>query len=133
MRLMLLYLLTAVIFLGLDAVMLVTVMRPLFAAHLQGVLLVDMRAGPAALFYAGYIAGLLALVSVPALKVRRPVQAALRGAVLGVMAYGTFEFTAYAILAPWALRMVITDTLWGTVLTGFAAWAGVVLTRRFRP
>ena len=97
MRLMLLYLLTAVIFLGLDAVMLVTVMRPLFAAHLQGVLLVDMRAGPAAL------------------------------------AYGTFEFTAYAILAPWALRMVITDTLWGTVLTGFAAWAGVVLTRRFRP
>ena len=63
MRLMLLYLLTAVIFLGLDAVMLVTVMRPLFAAHLQGVLLVDMRAGPAALFYAGYIAGLLTLHS----------------------------------------------------------------------
>lgn len=133
MRLILLYILTAAIFLGLDAVMLITTMRPLFAAHLQGVLLADMRAGPAALFYAGYIAGLLALVSVPALNARRPAQAALRGAVLGAMAYGTFEFTAYAILSPWVLQMVITDTLWGTFLTGFAAWAGVVLVRRVKP
>ena len=50
-------------------------------------------------------------------------------AILGFMAYGTFEFTNYAILKGWNLRMVITDVTWGTVLTAVSAWGGLAITK----
>jgi uncharacterized membrane protein len=82
---------------------------------------------PAALFYAAYIAGLLYLVSLPALKTGSPI--ILPAAVIGAMAYGTYEFTSYAIMKGWHPTMVATDLVWGTCLTAFSAWGGVALTR----
>ena len=57
------------------------------------------------------------------------VQALLAGALLGAMAYGTYEFTNFATLKDWHWRMVALDLAWGTALTGVSAWAGVVITR----
>jgi uncharacterized membrane protein len=45
------------------------------------------------------------------------------------MAYGTYEFTSYAILKGWHPSMVMVDLAWGTVLTAVAAWGGVMITR----
>ena len=50
-------------------------------------------------------------------------------AIIGAMAYGTYEFTSYAIMRDWHWSMVVTDTLWGATLTAFSAWAGVAITR----
>ena len=50
-------------------------------------------------------------------------------AILGAMAYGTYEFTSYAIMKDWSPVMVATDVIWGTVLTAFSAWGGLFLTR----
>ena len=50
-------------------------------------------------------------------------------AVIGAMAYGTYEFTSYAIMKDWHWSMVLTDTTWGAVLTALAAWGGVTITR----
>jgi uncharacterized membrane protein len=49
------------------------------------------------------------------------------------VAYGTYEFTNFATLVNWSPAMVATDLIWGTVLTGFAAWAGVAITRAILP
>lgn len=133
MQIILLYVSTTIVFLGLDAVMLKLVLRPLFEGHLGNLLLTNMRVGAAAAFYLAYIAGLLYLVALPALRAGAPVQALIGGAVLGAVAYGTYEFTNYATLVPWSPTMVATDTIWGTVLTGFSAWAGVVITRAALP
>ena len=73
------------------------------------------------------MAGLLYLVSWPALKTGAPI--ILPAAVIGAMAYGTYEFTSYAIMKGWHPSMVATDLIWGTVLTAFSAWAGVTITR----
>jgi uncharacterized membrane protein len=129
MTLPVLYLVTAVIFLALDALMLTFVMRPLFERHISDLLIGNVRYGPAAVFYLGYIAGLLWLVSVPALRDGLPVNALIGGFVIGAMAYGTYEFSNYATLKAWHPSMVAVDLLWGTFLTGFSAWAGVVITR----
>ncbi len=129
MQLLVLYLTTAVIFLVIDAVMLRTVLAPLFERHIGHIMLEDIRYGAAAVFYLFYIAGLLYLVSAPALAANAPTKALIGGAILGALAYGTYEFTSYAILRDWSLQMVIADTAWGTVLTGFSAWAGVMITR----
>lgn len=122
-----LYAFTAVIFLVLDALMLRFHMAPLFQRYIGAQMLEDIRIVPALVFYAAYVAGLLYLVSVPALKTGAPVL--VPAVILGLMAYGTYEFTSYAIMKDWSLRMVITDVTWGGVLTGLSAWGGLALTR----
>ncbi len=120
---------TGVVFLALDAIMLSLVMAPLFRSHLGDAMLTDPRLAPAAVFYLGYVAGLVWLISLPALKAGQPGQALWQGAVLGAMAYGTYEFSNYATLRDWHPAMVAADLIWGTVLTAFAAWAGVAVAR----
>ncbi len=129
MQIVVLYVTTATLFLALDAVMLKFVMRPVFEQHLGAWLLKEIRVGPAIAFYLLYIAGLLWVVSLPALRADEPLQALIGGAVIGAMAYGTYEFTNYATLRNWAPQMVALDVAWGTILTGFSAWIGVSLTR----
>ncbi|MCR8827758.1 DUF2177 family protein [Pseudosulfitobacter koreensis] len=129
---MMLYVVTAVIFLAIDAVMLTLVMKPLFTRHLGSAMRDSPMLAPAGLFYLAYVAGLVFLVSVPALRDAVPARAALHGAIIGAMAYGTYEFTSMSIMKDWSWQMVITDALWGTVLTGFCAWAGVALMLRFQ-
>ena len=124
-----LYLFTTVIFLVLDGVMLALHMQPLFKRHLGPLLLDNIRVLPAVAFYLAYVAGLIYLVSYPGLKTGSAVL--IPAAVIGAMAYGTYEFTSYAIMKAWHPEMVITDVLWGTFLTAFSAWGGVALTRFF--
>ncbi len=129
MTVVILYVTTAVVFLALDAVMLSFVMRPLFEAHLGGLLRDEIRLVPAGLFYLAYVGGLVWLVSLPALWEDAPKDALIAGAVVGAMAYGTYEFTSYAIMKDWHPALVVADLGWGTVLTAVAAWAGVTITR----
>ncbi len=106
--------------------MLTLVMKPLFTTHIGPLMAEPIRLAPAALFYAAYIAGLLYLVSVPALRGGSVI---LPAAIIGAMAYGTYEFTSYAIMKDWHWTMVVTDTTWGTVLTAVSAWVGVQAAR----
>lgn len=129
MQTLILYLVTAIVFLGLDAIMLKTVMRPLFEGHIGDMLATELRLVPAALFYLAYVAGVLWFVSLPALRDGAPLNALLAGAALGAMAYGTYEFTNYATLRDWHWQMVAVDVTWGAVLTGVSAFAGVIAAR----
>lgn len=123
----LLYLVTAVIFLGLDYLGIRFIVRPVFDRHVGHLLAEPLRLAPAAVFYLAYVAGLVWLVSAAALREQAPLQALVGGLVLGAVAYGTYEFTNLATLADWSWEQVVTDGLWGTALTGFSAWAGVAL------
>ncbi|MBL8561446.1 MAG: DUF2177 family protein, partial [Gemmobacter sp.] len=53
----------------------------------------------------------------------------ISAAVLGFMAYGTYEFTSYAIMRDWHWAMVAVDLSWGTVLTATSAAIGLAITR----
>jgi uncharacterized membrane protein len=129
---MILYLITALIFLVIDAIMLTLVVKPLFVRHLGDTMRDSPMLAPAGLFYLAYVAGLVFLVSIPALRDANPGRAALHGAMIGAMAYGTYEFTSMSIMKNWSWFMVAVDTSWGAVLTGFSAWAGVTLMMRFQ-
>ena len=122
-----LYAATAIVFLVIDAIMLTLVMKPLFTRHIGPLMADPLRLAPAALFYLAYVGGLLYLVSVPAL--RSGTSVLLPAFILGLMAYGTYEFTSWAIMRDWHWTMVATDVPWGGVLTAFSAWAGVAITR----
>ena len=129
MQIIVLYFVTTIVFLVLDAVMLKSVLRPLFETRVGDLLLDDIRIGPAALFYLFYVAGVVWFAGFPALKASAPVNAFFAGALLGALAYGTYEFTNYATLKLWAPQMVAVDVIWGTLLTGVSAWLGVLAAR----
>ncbi|SMX28178.1 hypothetical protein TRP8649_02293 [Pelagimonas phthalicica] len=131
MKLIVLYLVTAAVFLLLDIIGLRYLVKPVFERHVGHLFADPFRMGAAALFYLGYVAGILWFVSLPALRQGDPMAALIGGALLGLLAYGTYEFTNYATLRDWSLEQVIVDTLWGGFLTGIAAWAGVMVGRSF--
>mgnify|MGYP001820033401 FL=1 len=124
-----LYLSTAVIFLVIDAVVLTTVMKPLFEKHLGEALLQDIRLVPAMLFYLFYIFALQWLVTAPALETGLSWRLALNAAVFGAVAYGTYEFTNWATLKAWSWEMVAVDFSWGIILTTLSALGGLYVTR----
>ena len=75
----------------------------------------------AGMFYALYIG---ATVAWAVLGAERPSAAARRGALLGLVAYGTYELTNWAILRGWPALMVPIDICWGVVLTSAASLVG---------
>lgn len=130
MSLIILFAATSVIFLVADAIMLRSVLQPLFARHLGDALYPGgFRLLPAFLFYVTYMAGVLYFAGWPALKAGDPVQALIHGAILGLFAYGTYEFTSWAVMRDWHPQMVLVDLPWGIAVTALSAWGGVVVTR----
>ncbi|MFS4439544.1 DUF2177 family protein [Paracoccaceae bacterium GXU_MW_L88] len=129
MQILVLYLSTLIIFLAIDVVGISKLIRPVFERHVGDLLADPFRMGPAALFYAAYIVGVLYFASLPALAKDSASAALVNGALIGLMCYGTYEFTNYATLRDWSLQQVATDTIWGGFLTGFSAWAGVMVTK----
>lgn len=122
-----LYLATLLIFLVLDSTMLSFVMQPLFQREIGDLLAPQVRLLPAALFFLGYVAGLTWLVTLPALRDGGAVMR--QAAMLGAMAFGTFELSNYATLQDWTLTLVLLDTGWGAVVTALAAWGGLQVAR----
>jgi uncharacterized membrane protein len=124
------FLTTAIVFLVADAIMLRSVLQPVFSRHLGDALYEGgFRLLPALLFYVSYMGGVLYFASIPALRADAPSLALLNGAILGFVAYGTYEFTSWAVMRDWHPQIVAMDLAWGTVLTGGAAWAGVMAAR----
>ncbi len=129
MYLLVLILVTGLIFLIADALMLPNVIKPLFEQHLGDAMLDDIRVVPAALFYVIYMAGVIWFAGWPALRDGAPSTALLNGAILGFVAYGTYELVSWTVMRDWHPSMVAVDMAWGTVLTAVSAWGGVMAAR----
>ena len=124
-----LWLITLVIFLAVDAVMLTRVMKPLFDRHVGPLMAPEPRLGVAAAFYVFYVGVLIWFAGAPALAGGSLAVAARDGAILGLFAYGTYEFVNMSTLKGWSWRMVAADTAWGAVLSGGSTVAGVAVAR----
>jgi len=132
MTLLILYVATFAVFLGLDYIALTNLIKPTFEKDIAPLLLDSPRMGPAVVFYAFYVGVLIWFVSWPAIQQDKSLLWVFgSGALIGAMAYGTYEFTNLATLQDWTWRMVATDFTWGTFLTGISATAGVAISRAF--
>lgn len=112
----------------LDAIWLGFVALSFYQAEIGSVMASPIRPVPALLFYLLYPLGVIYL-----LWHMRPAslgQAALRGAALGLLAYGTYDLTNLATLQAWTLKVAVVDTLWGLFISASAASAAYVVWRR---
>ncbi|WP_309646371.1 DUF2177 family protein, partial [Phenylobacterium sp.] len=86
---------------------------------------------PAAIaFYLIYIGGVLLLAILPAVREDAGwTRALLNGALLGFVAYATYDLTNQATLKVWHTSITLADIGWGTFLTASAATAGFLAYR----
>lgn len=118
------YLVALVAFLVIDAIAIKFFVFPLFSRHVGELFRDDMQLGVAFGFYVFYVAGLLYFAVLPGLAVQSLGRAVFNGALLGFLAYGTYEATNMATLRGWSWQMVMADVTWGAVLTGTVAAIG---------
>lgn len=115
------YLATAVIMLGLDAIWLSLTATPLYRARLGALMLPKPDFTAAAAFYLLYVVGIVVLAVLPALTARSWEFALTRGALLGLVAYATYDLTNQATLRGWSSVITLADLAWGATLTATAA------------
>ncbi len=134
------YVATALVFGMLDAVWLRNA-GPLLYRPALGELLADKpRLAPAIIFYAIYIAGLTYFAVVPGLLSNSAAGATafagvplavLHGALIGLLAYATYDLTNQATMKIWPSHVTLIDMAWGAVASGFAAGVATFVVTRF--
>jgi uncharacterized membrane protein len=119
------YLCTGAAFVALDACFLTLVGPRLYRPTLDSILGDTVRPGPAVLFYLLYFLGLIVFAVLPSLG--QGWRSALgRGALLGLVAYGTYDLTCQSVMRVWTWPITLADLAWGMVASAAASSVGVL-------
>lgn len=131
MQLFVSWITAAVVFGAADAIWLSQVgprlYRPLIGEMLRDKILL----APAAAFYLIYVTGLVFLAIAPALQKQSWSHAAITGAVLGFVAYATYDLTNHATLRVWDIRVTLADMAWGAFASALTASVAYIAASRF--
>lgn len=120
----LMYGVTVATFLVVDFVWIAFIARGLYVSQIGHLMREQPNLAVAAIFYIAFAAGIVYFAVAPAIAQGSPMVALLNGALLGFLAYATYDVTNFSTLKDWPWAVSVIDTLWGTALTGFAAWVG---------
>lgn len=124
MKLVVGYVLTALVFFAIDLLWLGVVARDLYARFLGHLLADKVKWAAAIIFYLLFIVGIFIFAILPAVDRGSAGHALLMGALFGFFTYATYDLTNLATLQGWPLGIVFIDIAWGMVLTGAVALAG---------
>jgi uncharacterized membrane protein len=124
---------TAVVFLILDAIWLGVISRNLYQREIGALLLDKPNFGAAAVFYVIYIAGLVYFCVAPGVIGEGAMRGLVNGALLGAVAYATYDLTNLATLKGWSMTLVFIDVAWGAVASAIASAVAVAVTLRVVP
>jgi uncharacterized membrane protein len=112
----------------LDAVWLGFVARDFYRQEAGEMLAAEVRKLPAALFYLAYPAGLVTLALQP--QPEGASMAAWRSALVGLIAYGTYDLTNMATLRQWSYTLTLADVAWGAFASALAGTAAFFAMQR---
>ncbi|MFM5931515.1 MAG: DUF2177 family protein [Novosphingobium sp.] len=89
----------------------------------------SFRGGPALVFYAIYIAGMVWFAVRPGLAGGMGA-ALLNGALMGGLAYATYDLTNQATMKVWPVHVTVVDIIWGMFATAVASAVATWVTMR---
>jgi len=110
-----------------DLVWIGVVARNLYQGQLGPLLLDSPRWAVAVAFYLLYIVGIVVLAALPGYVNGSLAEAAWRGALLGLVAYATYDLTNLATLKGWSTLVTVADLAWGAVLTAIVSSAAYLI------
>lgn len=132
--LLLAWLTTLVAFTGIDFLWLSRMGDAFYRPAMGDMVLSGFRAAPAVVFYLLYSGGLAWIAVRPALASGAWTSAFVDGAVVGFIAYATYDLTNQATLRHWSTTLTVVDIAWGTLLSAVsAALATWVVARLTQP
>jgi len=125
------YIAAIIAFLVIDGLWLGVVAKTFYTGKLGDLLRKDILPIPAMLFYLAYTAGLVFLAVRPSQPDISLISVVLYGALVGFLAYGTYNMTNLATLRDWPLAVSMVDLIWGTVLSASVAAISALALRQF--
>jgi uncharacterized membrane protein len=128
-KLIISYLLTAVVFFAIDLLWLGVVAKGLYNKYLGNLLSEQVNWTAAIIFYLLFIVGIFIFAILPAVDKASLSKAIVMGALFGFFTYATYDLTNLATLKGWPLTIVLIDITWGVVLTATVSAAGYTITR----
>ncbi|MDO5770034.1 MAG: DUF2177 family protein [Psychrobacter sp.] len=126
------YLTAIVLFLGIDSVWLKTMTGTFYAPRIGHLLADKPNMAAAGVFYLFYLFALCVIILYPQIKAGASLgHIFMLGALIGLMAYGTYDFTCLALFKDYDTTAALVDFVWGGVLTGTISVATAWLATRF--
>lgn len=123
------YFMTAVVLLAIDSVWLWAMAGRLYRPHIGQLMRENFDPVAAIMFYVLFVFGLVVFASAPSWDSTRWITPVWRGALFGLVAYGTYDLTNQATLRGWSWIVTGADLAWGMVLGGLATALGLGLSR----
>lgn len=124
------YLIGAAIFGALDFVWLTIIALPMYEAELGDLMAESPNMVAALTFYAIYIGGITYFATTPAILAGSARRALIPGAVLGFVAYATWDLTNLAVIEGFPASIVAADLAWGAFVTATTAGLTYAVCRR---
>ncbi len=121
------YLLTAVVFFAIDMLWLGLIAKGLYNKYLGSFLAEQVNWTAAIIFYLLFIVGIFIFAIMPAVEKDSLMKAILLGALFGFFTYATYDLTNLATLKDWPLKIVLIDIVWGAVLTASVSTSGFLI------
>lgn len=117
------YIITLLSLLVLDLTWLGLIAKGFYQKYLGFIFAEKFVLWPAGIFYLLYAFGIVFFVVNSALEAKSIGMALMRGALLGLIAYATYDLTNQATIAKWPVTITIVDIIWGVSAT---ALVGVI-------
>ena len=121
------YVVTLLLFVGIDLVWLTWIGGPVYREVLSDILLPSVRVPPSIAFYLIYPLGLVLFAVLPGVNGGGIAGALWAGALFGFFTYTTYDLTNFATLRNWNLAVTLMDIGWGCVLGAVTAAATVMI------
>ncbi|MCX6788917.1 MAG: DUF2177 family protein [bacterium] len=125
------YLTSLVSLLVLDGLWITVIAKSFYKKYLGYIFAEQFVLWPAALFYLLYAFGIFYFVVTPAIEAKSLSVALFRGALLGLLAYSTYDLTNHATIARWPLIITLTDIAWGTFVTAVVSAIAYFVATKF--
>jgi uncharacterized membrane protein len=129
--LILTYVVTLIVFTGIDFVWLGYIAQGYYRSQIGHLIADKVNMTGAIAFYAVYALGLMLFAIQPAIFAGGPLKALTTGALFGLFCYATYDLTNLATLKNWSLPLSLLDIAWGAILSGVTAAIATWIAGRF--
>ena len=124
------YFVTLVVFVAIDMVWLMWLARPIYLSEIGNLIRKQPNLVAALVFYLVFAGGLVFFAVMPGLKSGSLMQGLALGAVLGFVAYGTYDLTNLSTMNGFGFKIAMIDLVWGTCLSAITSVIACALVAR---
>lgn len=124
MKYILLYILTFIVFLAIDAVWLLVISKNLYSKEIGHLMAEKALLLPALIFYLLFVVGVLIFAVIPGYQAQSISKTLMLAALFGLMTYATYDLTNLATLRDWPIKITLIDIVWGTTISTVTGLAG---------